>query len=112
MCLWCSRGDLYDGSYGWARKINGSFPFLRTTLSHVKEIEFVGYRGVFNHLQLITQFVKHCAAIDKIVIDPRPFELRDYMPWECISLNKMKDEIYARNLAKNQLGHYPRVHIL
>ncbi|XP_047964690.1 uncharacterized protein LOC125209125 [Salvia hispanica] len=80
--------------------------------SPIKEIEFVGYRGVLNHFQMITQFVELGAAIDKIIVDPRPFKLRSYMPWDRISQNDTKDEIFARNCAKDQLKHYPRVNIL
>ncbi|XP_047959605.1 putative F-box/FBD/LRR-repeat protein At3g23955 isoform X2 [Salvia hispanica] len=109
---YCSDHYLLDGSDAWVREINRDFPFLQTTPPRGKEIEFVGYRGVFNHLQLIIQIVKHRAAIDKIIIDPRPFEIRSYMPWDCISLNQMDDEIFARNLAKDQLGNYPHVNIL
>ncbi|KAL1533456.1 F-box/LRR-repeat protein-like protein isoform X1 [Salvia divinorum] len=62
--------------------------------------------------RFVVELLRHCAAIDKIIIDPRSFKLHDYMPWEYISLNQMEDHIFARNRAKDQLGHYPLVNIL
>ena len=71
----------------------------------IKEVEFFGYHGVRNHLQIISQLVRHGVALERIVVDPRSFELRQNMPWDRISRNQMEDEIIARELAKNQLRY-------
>ncbi|KAL1533919.1 F-box/LRR-repeat protein [Salvia divinorum] len=76
---------------------------VQLAYSHIKEVEFVGYRGVRNHLQMVTQLVRHGVALEKIIVDPQSFELRWTMPWDRISRNQMENEIIARKRAKDQL---------
>ncbi|XP_042032161.1 putative F-box/LRR-repeat protein At3g44080 isoform X2 [Salvia splendens] len=71
----------------------------------LEEVEFFGYRGVRNHLQMISWLVRHGVALERIVVDPRSFEIRPNMPWDRISRIQMDDEIIARKLAKKQLRH-------
>ncbi|KAL1533955.1 F-box/LRR-repeat protein [Salvia divinorum] len=95
---------LFNGSDYEVLKINSKSE-VQWAYSHIKEVEFVVYRGVCNHLQMITQLVLHGVALEKTIVDPRSFEHRDNMPWDRISRNQMKDEIIARERAKNQLKH-------
>ncbi|XP_047961616.1 uncharacterized protein LOC125206401 [Salvia hispanica] len=95
----CNWPDGWIGNvWLWERddRICRAFP-------HIEEVEFVGYRGVFNHLQVITQFIKYDGALEKIIINPLSFKLSSCMPWDLISRNNVKNEISARNHAKDQL---------
>ena len=101
-------GDDYDVS-----EINRKKEVQRA-YSHIKEVEFVGYRGVRNHLQMITQLVRNGVALERITVDPRSIEHRGNMPWDRISRNQMEDEIIARNRAKDQLKQLcviPRINV-
>ncbi|XP_047940950.1 F-box/LRR-repeat protein At2g42730 [Salvia hispanica] len=95
---------LLNGSDYDVSKINRKIE-VQLSYSHIKEVEFVGYRGVHNHLQMITQLVRHAVALEKIIVDPRSFELRPNMPWDRISRIQMEDEIIARQHAEDQLKH-------
>ena len=100
---WVSETDyLINGSDYEVSEINNSENVQRA-YSHIKEVEFFGYRGVRNHLQMIRRLVRHGVALEKIVVDPRSFELRTNMPWDRISRTQMEDEIIARKLAMKHL---------
>ncbi|XP_047979215.1 putative F-box/FBD/LRR-repeat protein At1g78760 [Salvia hispanica] len=102
--LWGLKRDcLINGSDYDVSDINRSKKVKQTYF--IKEVEFFGYHGVRNHLQIISQLVRHGVALERIVVDPRSFELRQNMPWDRISRNQMEDEIIARELAKNQLRY-------
>ncbi|XP_042041627.1 uncharacterized protein LOC121787075 [Salvia splendens] len=103
--VWGEKRDyLINGSDYDVSEINNSKK-VEGAYSHIKEVEFFGYRGVRNHLQIISRLVRHGVALKKIVVDPRSFELRKNMPWDRIYRNQMEDEIIARELANKQLKH-------
>ncbi|KAG6390605.1 hypothetical protein SASPL_148343 [Salvia splendens] len=111
-CYTCD--DLHDGNDIWDKdeiiRLWNRHEKFRKFYSHVKEVEFVGYRGVFNHFELIAKFVKHGVALHRITVDPRPFQLSTNMPWDHISRNHTEDEIVARNRARDQLK-YSRINV-
>ncbi|XP_042032160.1 F-box/FBD/LRR-repeat protein At3g52680-like isoform X1 [Salvia splendens] len=103
--LWGPKRDyLINGSDYHVSEINNNNE-VQLAYSHIKEVEFFGYRGVRNHLQMISWLVRHGVALERIVVDPRSFEIRPNMPWDRISRIQMDDEIIARKLAKKQLRH-------
>ena len=69
----------------------------RRDYSPIKEVVFVGYRGVCSHFQMIEQLVIYSLALEKIIVDPRIFLLCKNIPWDYISRNQMEDKIFARN---------------
>ncbi|XP_057775127.1 uncharacterized protein LOC130994108 [Salvia miltiorrhiza] len=73
---------------------------------HVKEVEFVGYRGVFNHLELIMHFVEKDVALKNIIIDPRSFKYHLHRQWDRIYRHKVEDDVFARAYAKEQLKEH------
>ncbi|KAL1532082.1 F-box/LRR-repeat protein-like protein [Salvia divinorum] len=75
---------------------------IHNSYSQLKEVEFIGYRGMSNQFQMIKQFLKYGTALDKIILDPRSFEHRLHMPWDRIYRNHTGDEILARNRARDQ----------
>ncbi|XP_057802325.1 uncharacterized protein LOC131017547 [Salvia miltiorrhiza] len=77
----------------------------RANIVQIKEVEFVGYRGVFNHLELIKYFVEKDVALENIIIDPRSFKFQLHRRWDRIYLHKAEDEVFAR-VAKEQLKEH------
>ncbi|XP_047961899.1 F-box/LRR-repeat protein At3g03360-like [Salvia hispanica] len=78
---------------------------VQRAYSHIKEVKFVGYRGVYNHIQMISLLAHQGSALEKIIVDTRSFELHENMPWDRISRNQNEDEIIARKRAKSELKH-------
>ncbi|KAH6755397.1 hypothetical protein C2S53_013849 [Perilla frutescens var. hirtella] len=89
-----------------ARKILRHYP-------HLKEVEFVGYRGGSSHFELIMHFVENYVAPENIVVDPRCFELSLDHPWDRIFRPKNEEEMFAWSYAKKQLKEYvhPRINV-
>ncbi|KAG6391522.1 hypothetical protein SASPL_149278 [Salvia splendens] len=77
---------------------------IHNSYSQIKEVEFVGYRGVSNQFQMIKQFIEYGTALDKVIVDPRSFKHKWHMPWDRIYRirNHMEDEIFVRNRARDQ----------
>ncbi|XP_057801634.1 putative F-box/LRR-repeat protein At3g58880 [Salvia miltiorrhiza] len=73
---------------------------------HVKEVEFVGYRGVFNHLELIMHFVEKDVALKNIIIDPRSFKYHLHRQWDRIYRHEVEDGVFAMAYAKEQLKEH------
>ncbi|KAL1533848.1 hypothetical protein AAHA92_33681 [Salvia divinorum] len=66
---------LHNGSDYDVSEINSQRK-VQWAYSHIKEVEFVGYRSVRNHLQMITRLVRHGVALEKIIVDPRSLETK------------------------------------
>ncbi|XP_042063744.1 uncharacterized protein LOC121807552 isoform X1 [Salvia splendens] len=64
----------------------------RRDYSPIKEVVFVGYRGVCNHFEMIERLVTYSLALEKIIVDPRSFLLCKNIRWDYISRNQICKE--------------------
>lgn len=72
---------------------------------NLKEVEFVGYHGTANELELVMYFVKNAVALEKILIDTRNFfESRYSQKLYDASKSAVIEEINSRLRVKKQLA--------
>lgn len=73
---------------------------------YLKEVEFVGYRGVTNYFEMIVELVQNSVALNSIVVDPRSFEFCAHCLWDRVAGHNFKDEMFARAHANDHLRKY------
>ncbi|KAL6585449.1 hypothetical protein OROMI_002093 [Orobanche minor] len=94
----------FDDEDGGARMYyDGEIP---RAYFHLKKVEFVGYRGVTNHFNMIMELVRNGVALKNIIVDPRSFELCEHRLWDRVARYNFEDEMVARAHAKDHLKKY------
>ncbi|KAL6585452.1 hypothetical protein OROMI_002096 [Orobanche minor] len=90
----------FDNEDGGARMYyDGEIP---RTYFHLKEVEFVGYRNVTNHFNMVQNGVTQ----KNIIVDPRSFKLCDHRLEGRFAGHNFEDEMVARAHAKDNLKKY------
>ncbi|KAL6585450.1 hypothetical protein OROMI_002094 [Orobanche minor] len=94
----------FDDEDGGARMYyDGEIP---RAYFHLKEVEFVGYRDVTNHFNMIMELVQNGVAQKNIIVDPRSFKLCDHRLGGRFAGHNFEDEMVAIAHANDNLKKY------
>ncbi|KAH6791008.1 17.6 kDa class II heat shock protein [Perilla frutescens var. frutescens] len=69
---------------------------IRRAYPELKEVEFVGYRGVSNQFKILRHLVENGIALETVVVDPWGFKEGHDITWDKIRRREFNDKVFAR----------------